>query len=107
MRVAILLAVGTLLAGAMGCAHRSTPPPSTGPAPTIPGLTIRGTITNEGVECLAMRDENGRLYTLSGPIGSFKPGDKVCVKGRVIQISTCMQGTTIGVDWIGPASDCP
>jgi hypothetical protein len=44
-------------------------------------LTVKGVLTDEGVECPAMRDESGHLYTLSGSLGGFRQGDRVCVKG--------------------------
>ena len=56
---------------------------------------MTGVITNEGVECTALRGDNGRLYTLAGGAGGFQPGDRVRVIGKVAQLSFCMQGTTI------------
>lgn len=59
---------------------------------------IVGTLTREGVECPAMRGDDGRLYTLTGAdLGPIGPGDRVRVYGREAQASTCMQGTTISV----------
>ena len=58
---------------------------------------ITGVITNEGVECTALRGDDGRLYTLAGSFGDFEPGERVRVMGRVAQASFCMQGTTIEV----------
>ena len=60
-------------------------------------ITVRGVITGEGVECLAMRGRDGELYTLAGDVGDLEPGDRVQVQGRVADVSTCMQGTTINV----------
>jgi hypothetical protein len=85
------------------------PPPSQPPGfpmPTLPpgGTTFIGTLTGEGVECPAMRGDDGRLYTLAGNIGPFRPGDRVQVLGRPAQVSFCMQGTTIEVQAIGPAT---
>ena len=70
-------------------------------------LTVKGTLTKEGVECPALRDTAGVLYTLAGPVGGFRPGDKVCVRGRRTEISTCQQGITLTVESIVPASRCP
>lgn len=70
-------------------------------------LAVKGTLTTEGVECPAMRDAQGTLYTLAGGSGRFRPGDEVCVRGRRAEVSFCMQGITIAVDSIGPARDCP
>jgi hypothetical protein len=60
-------------------------------------IRVAGVITEEGAECTALRGDDGRLYTLAGGAGGFKPGDRVRVIGRVAQASICMQGTTIEV----------
>lgn len=63
-----------------------------------PEVTVVGTLTREGAECPAMRGDDGRLYTLAGgDTGSFRPGDRVRVVGRVAEVSFCQQGTTISV----------
>ena len=47
-------------------------------------ITVRGILTNEGVECQAMRSLNdNKLYTLTGNLQGFKTGDKVEVTGKV------------------------
>jgi hypothetical protein len=63
------------------------------------GATIRvtGVITDDGVECTALRGDDGRLYTLAGGAGGFKSGDRVRVIGKVAEMSFCMLGTTIEV----------
>lgn len=66
-------------------------------------VRVTGRLTDEGVECPALRGDDGRLYTLAGDAGGFKPGDRVTVVGTVAEMSTCMQGTTIGVRSIGRA----
>lgn len=63
-------------------------------------ITIRGTLTDEGVECQAMRAEGGALYTLTGDLGGLQTGDRVRVEGVVAEISFCQQGTTINVSAI-------
>lgn len=77
------------------------------PAPTVlpypdmvePGrYRVSGVLTEEGVTCPALRDFDGRLFTLTGQLPSgFAPGDTVTVDGRLPEASTCMQGTTIDV----------
>jgi len=64
-------------------------------------FNLRGKLTEEGVECQAMRGEDGRLYTLVGELKGFRAGNAVCVRGRVAEISMCMQGTTLVVEEIG------
>lgn len=63
-------------------------------------IQVRGTLTDEGVECQALRSEAGQLYTLTGDLGGFKTGDKVRVKGEIAQVSACQQGITIAVEKI-------
>src|SRR5262245_66287444 len=63
-------------------------------------MTVTGKLTNEGVECKAMRGDDGKLYTLTGDLKGFRPGDRVKVTGRIAEMSTCMQGTTLGVEKI-------
>ena len=72
-----------------------------GPRPDAPrSITVRGLLTREGVECPALRSTDGALYTLSGPTAGFEVGDSVIVSGRIAEMSTCQQGTTIDVDRI-------
>ncbi len=68
-------------------------------------VRVTGRLTDEGVECPALRGDDGRLYTLAGDTGAFKPGDRVTVAGTVAEMSTCMQGTTIGVRTIEKAGN--
>ena len=67
---------------------------------------IEGVLTTEGVECPALRGDDGTLYTLAGDLGGFKPGDRVCVVPTYPEMSHCMQGTTVQVEWIGGGA-CP
>lgn len=65
-------------------------------------VTVTGTLSNEGVECPALRGDDGTLYTLTPrDLGQFAPGDRVRVSGTKAEISTCMQGTTLVVQSIG------
>jgi hypothetical protein len=101
-KLALVLALLAALLAAVACRNDVV----TTPLP-IEGETYAGTITDEGIECLAMRDRDGRLYTLAGvKRDAYAPGDEVCVRGEVAEMSYCMQGTTISVDWIGPAGAC-
>lgn len=75
-----------------------------GDATAEAGLRVVGTLTSEGVECPTLRSLDGTLYTLAGSIDPFKDGDQVVVTGRRAEQSTCMQGTTINVEKIAPAS---
>jgi hypothetical protein len=70
-------------------------------------VCVAGRATGEGIECQAFRTDDGRLYTLIGDLGSL-PGDHdVCVCGQPVEMSTCMQGTTIRVTRIDPLATCP
>jgi len=72
---------------------------SAGNSPTT--ICVKGKLTDEGVECQAFRNTTGELFTLMGDLNGFQNGDEVIVCGTIIDISICMQGTTIGVSWIG------
>lgn len=63
-------------------------------------VQVTGTLTREGVECPALRGDDGRLYTLAGSTGDFGPGDRVHVHGTLPDVSICQQGTTIAVESI-------
>lgn len=66
-------------------------------------VTVLGTLTDEGVECQAMREDGTKeLYTLvpRDKLTGFKNGDHVKVKGTIQEVSFCMQGTTIGISEI-------
>ncbi len=58
--------------------------------------TVRGTLTNEGVECQALRSTTGELFTLVGNLGGFKPGDRVVVVGTEVEISPLHAGDDPG-----------
>jgi hypothetical protein len=76
-------------------------------APESRLICIQGQLTDEGIECPALRSEGG-LYTLAGDTGGFEIGDEVCVCGAVADVSFCMQGTTITVTHISPGKGgCP
>ncbi|MBN8994092.1 MAG: hypothetical protein J0H94_02625 [Rhizobiales bacterium] len=67
-------------------------------------VSVTGTLTKEGVECPAMRGDDGRLYTLIPPaLGKLGPGDRVHVEGSVAEMTMCQQGTTVVVTKIEPA----
>ena len=63
-------------------------------------MRISDTLTSEGVECPALRGEDGQLYTLTGDLAGASVGDQVCVMARLAEISICMQGTTLQVEQI-------
>lgn len=55
----------------------------------------------DGVECPALRGDDGNLYTLAMPDGDeFQAGDRVEVLGTEAEASICMQGTTLKVQSI-------
>lgn len=84
---------------ALSCSAVTTPVEDGNEEPPTKAKTIvvTGELTDEGVECQALRADDGKLYTLAGDIAGYKTGDRVRVSGEVAEVSTCMQGTTIGV----------
>jgi hypothetical protein len=65
-------------------------------------VTLSGQMSDEGVECAAMRGDGGELYTLTGSDGQVFPaaGTRVTVQGRIAEMSICQQGLTIAVESI-------
>ncbi len=68
-------------------------------------VQVLGILTDEGVECQALRSDKGLLYTLAGDLGDAGPGDRVRVIGDPVEMSTCMQGTTLRVESLEVLSD--
>ncbi|MEM7414613.1 MAG: hypothetical protein AAF389_03890 [Gemmatimonadota bacterium] len=68
-------------------------------------LKRTGQITDEGVECLAMRDGDDFLYTLIGDVGALAPGDSTAVEARYVETSICQQGTTLEVVRVLPPAE--
>lgn len=66
-------------------------------------MEVTGVLTDEGVECPALRGRNGQLYTLAGDTEGFETGDAVTVTGTRAEVSFCQQGTTIAVESIEQA----
>jgi hypothetical protein len=65
-------------------------------------LVVEGTITDEGVECPALRGSDGTLYTLVKLPRKVEVGEQLQIKGRTTMVSTCQQGITIIVDSLTP-----
>ncbi len=57
----------------------------------------RGRVTDEGGSCLTLRDQDDLLYSLTGELGTLRPGDEVVVDGTYAGASSCRDGSTIGV----------
>ena len=67
-------------------------------------VTVVGRLTNEGVECQALRGDDGQLYTLLGrELGDLPVETRVRVIGERLDFSSCQQGITIRVRSITPA----
>ena len=96
MAIAMLAFVAAAVISA-GCAH-------TGPSGPI---TIHGELRT-GPECPLLVTSDGHRYSVTGSLGSFKIGDRVCIRGTTTEVSYCMAGeTTVSVEAIGPENDCP
>ena len=67
-------------------------------------ITVIGRLTSEGVECQALRGDDGQLYTLlGGELGDLPVETRVRVIGERLEFSSCQQGITIRVQSISPA----
>ena len=72
-------------------------------APPAAKTVVIGVLTDEGVECRAMRqDRTRKLFTLvpRSKLTGFKTGERVRVTGTIQQFSICQQGTTIAISTI-------
>lgn len=65
-------------------------------------VRVHGELTDEGVECPALRGPFGTLYTLAVQDLEHGPGTEVMVEGTIAEMSVCMQGATIDVESIEP-----
>ena len=74
-------------------------------APPAAGeVVVVGAITAEGVECPALRADDGALYTLTALPRKVEVGERLQVVGRPTQFSICQQGVTLRVTRLTPAS---
>lgn len=97
-----LVMIGIVLAAAvMAC--KENLPTKLEPGQTF---TVRGEI-GAGAECPMLLVKPERRFSLSGDLGRFKAGDRVCVHGTVAQMSICMAGeATIDITTIAPEDSC-
>ena len=59
-----------------------------------------GRITDEGLGCVTMRDNDQYMYALSGDVEGLEPGDEVVVQGAISLSSPCGEADAIEVvDW--------
>jgi hypothetical protein len=86
-----LVLVAVILVSLLGCATQNA-------APSSGSIVVTGRITDEGVECLALRGDDGKLYTIGRPQNPPATGQRVRVTGTIAEMSICMQGTTISVE---------
>ncbi len=59
-----------------------------------------GRITDEGLGCVTLRDNDQYVYALSGDLGDLSPGDEVVVEGSISLSGPCGGADAIEVvDW--------
>lgn len=59
-----------------------------------------GRITDEGLGCVTMRDNDQYMYALSGDVEGLEPGDEVVVEGAISLSGPCGEADAIEVvDW--------
>ncbi|HET7706315.1 MAG TPA: DUF5818 domain-containing protein [Thermoanaerobaculia bacterium] len=75
-------------------------PPAAGTAENAESaMIITGTVTDEGVECPAVRTADGKLYTIAtADREKLRPGTRVRITGEIAQMSICQQGTTLSAE---------
>ena len=92
--------VAAAVSVAPACASAPQEPTGVDNPSTAKTIKVQGQLTS-GVECPAMKADNGTTYTLLGDLKGFKLGDRVIIEGRPVEVSTCMQGTTLQIVQIG------
>ena len=94
-----------LLFGSGACAMSDREPAAENPKNGgNPVITVVGRLTGEGVECQALRGDDGQLYTLlGGELGDLPVESRVRVTGEKLDFSSCQQGITIRIQSIAPA----
>lgn len=61
-------------------------------------IALAGVLTDEGVNCPALRDDAGNLYSLLGDLEGYDDGDRVLVKGSgMADDRICGQGNTVQI----------
>ena len=83
--------IGVLFWGLSCCAFASE---SGGDARSV---EVTGTLIPGGVECQLFQTDGGEKYTLTGDLRGFHNGDRVTLSGRIVELSHCMQGTTLSI----------
>ncbi|MDE2783767.1 MAG: DUF5818 domain-containing protein [Gemmatimonadota bacterium] len=59
-----------------------------------------GRITDEGLGCVTLRDNDQYIYALNGDLGDLEPGDEVVVEGSISLSGPCGGADAIDVvDW--------
>ena len=80
---------------APGSAPRGTPPVRrVAPSSGVERVTVTGTLA-PGVECTALRGDDGKRYSLLNAPTGARVGDRVRIVGRVERVSFCQSGTTL------------
>ncbi|HXO19110.1 MAG TPA: hypothetical protein VOA87_04200 [Thermoanaerobaculia bacterium] len=74
--------------------------PARGFAADLSIAHIDGNLTDEGSRCQALRDHDGKLYSLVGAIDGLQTSDHVRLEGRFVNDSGCRQGTAFQVSLV-------
>ena len=56
-----------------------------------------GRITDEGLQCVTLRDNDQYMYALNGDLEGLNPGDEVVVEGTISESGPCGGADAIGV----------
>ena len=96
MKRILILVAGLAMSGcALFRGHSAGDEPTPLNDPIAPTVIATGTVTNAGVECPAVRADDGKTYTVAKAQMPLNANTHVRVVGSQAQASTCMQGTTI------------
>ena len=95
MAALAILRHGFLAGASLATVSVTTEPVLSQPA----AVTVTGTLTDEGVQCQALRGNDGALYTIrrTNAVRALRAGDRIRVEGKTAEVSICQQGITIDV----------
>jgi len=79
---------------------------ASGPTHPPDEVRLRGALDDD-VDCRLLRADNGQVYSLSLRLPRYHNGDRVCIRGTLVQTSGCLRSPMIEVSDVSAADQCP